>query len=80
MDVKKIIKGYEEFAAEQYMKIRSQCRCYGELREQIERAKQDMRWARSSELSKKMEKLMRKEIDSVLETLPIQDSTKKRRN
>ena len=73
MDNEQIIKEYEEFAADQYAKIRSQCQSYGELKKRIEMAGRDLRWGHGTDLWKMMEHLMKKEIDSVLETLPISD-------
>lgn len=35
-DSKQIARAYEEFASEQYLKIRSGCRCYGELKGKME--------------------------------------------
>lgn len=73
MDNGQIIKAYEEFAADQYAKIRSQCQSYGELQKRIDKAGRDLRWGHGTDLWKMMERLLQKEIDSVLETLPIQD-------
>lgn len=73
MDNGLIIKEYEEFAAYQYAKIRSQCQNYGELQKRIGKAGHDLRWGHGTDLWKMMEHLLQKEIDSVLETLPIQD-------
>lgn len=73
MDNEQIIKEYEEFAADQYAKIRSQCQNYGELQKRIGTTGHDLRWKHGTDLWKMMERLLQKEIDSVLETLPIQD-------
>ena len=73
MGNEQIIKEYDEFAADQYVKIRSQCQSYGELKKRIKKVGDDLRWERGTDLWKMMERLLQKEIDSVLETLPIQD-------
>lgn len=73
MDNAQIIKEYEEFAADQYTKIRSQCQSYGELKRRIEKVGHDLSWGHGTDLWKMMERLLQKEIDSVLETLPIPD-------
>lgn len=73
MDSRKILRDYEEFAREQYMKVRSQCCCYGELKERMERVKNDLHWEKAAgSIWEVMEMLMQEEIGSVLETLPIQ--------
>nr|WP_300816141.1 hypothetical protein [uncultured Acetatifactor sp.] len=74
MDSTEILRDYEEFAREQYMKVRSQCCCHGELEERMEVLRKDLRWEPAAgSIWEAMDMLMRKEIDSVLKMLPIQN-------
>lgn len=71
MDGQQILKDYDEFVTDQYMKIKSQCCSYGELKEQIKRVRKVLMWKQGYTLGEKLEALLQKEIDSALETLPI---------